>query len=102
MGRTQQELADALAAELGLSLRTSRRYLHRLLELVADDLVETGRVELRGLGIFAVHVRPRRRTTHPGTGKPIVIPEKRAIRYRSSVTLRRQLNPPKVRRKPSP
>lgn len=66
-----------------------------MLALMAEGLVEEGRLELRGLGIFAVHVRPKRRTTHPGTGQPITIPEKKAVRYRSSVALRRLLNPPK-------
>lgn len=100
MALTQQDLADALAAEFRLTKRASRRYLQRLLELVEDGLVEEGRLELRGLGIFAVHVRPRRQTTHPGTGQPITIPEKRAVRYRSSVALRRRLNPPKKRKAP--
>ncbi|MBV6418464.1 MAG: Integration host factor subunit beta [Steroidobacteraceae bacterium] len=98
-GYTQQDLADALATEFHLSGRTSRLYVQRLLDLVADGLVEKGRLELRGLGIFAVHVRPSRQTTHPGTGKPITIPEKRAVRYRSSAALRRRLNPPGTRRR---
>lgn len=96
---TQQDLADALSSEFNLTKRVSRRYVRRLLALVADGLVEEGRLELRGLGVFAVHVRPRRRTTHPGTGQPITIPEKRAVRYRSSVTLRRRLNSPKKRKR---
>lgn len=97
MGRTQTELADTISQELKISLRTGRKFIKRLLELVADDLVETERVELRGLGIFAVHTRPERHTVHPGTGQPITVPARKAVRYRSSVALRRRLNASKVR-----
>ena len=95
MGRTQRQLAEAVAKELDISDRKGVRFLQRVLDLVAEDLVETGRIELRGLGTFQVHVRPERKTTHPVTGKPVVIPERRGVRYRSSVALRRDLNPPK-------
>lgn len=95
MGRTQRQLAETVAAELGISGRKGVLFLQRVLELVAEDLVETERVELRGLGTFQVHIRPKRKTTHPVTGKPVVIPERKGVRYRSSASLRRALNPPK-------
>lgn len=99
MGRTQQQLADSLADELGLTKRTARTFVQRLVELVADDLVNTERIELRGLGIFAVHTIPERQIVHPGTGQPITIPARSAVRYRSSASLRRRLNPPEPKRK---
>lgn len=92
MGRTQRQLAETVARELDISDRKGVLFLQRVLDLVADDLVETGRVELRGLGTFQVHLRPERQTTHPGTGKPVTVPERKGVRYRSSVALRRSLN----------
>ena len=95
MGRTQRQLAETVAKELDISDRKGVRFLQRVLDLVAEDLVTSGRVELRGLGTFQVHLRPERKTTHPVTGKPVTIPPRQGVRYRSSAALRRALNPEK-------
>jgi integration host factor subunit beta len=91
MGRTQKMLADTVSRELEIPIRTGRRFLQRILDLVADDLVYTQRVELRGLGTFAVHDRPPRRTRHPKTGEPITIPGGKTVRYRTAAAIRRRL-----------
>jgi len=102
MGKTEKELADAISRKLKLSVRTGREYLRLLLSMVRDDLHDTGRSELRGLGTFAVHVRPARDTFHPKTGEPVHIPERKAVRYRASKELKELINqpppPPKKRR----
>ncbi|MEI2652865.1 MAG: HU family DNA-binding protein [Microthrixaceae bacterium] len=91
MGRNQRQLADQISRELRIPVRKGQRFLQRLLELVADDLVETRRVELRGLGTFAVHHRPEKTTIHPKTHKPIKISASDTVEYRSSAALRRRL-----------
>lgn len=93
MGRTQKQLADKISDELGLTIRLGRTFVQRFIELVREDLVQTGRSELRGLGTFAVFVRPERETTHPTTGQPVKIPERRSVRYRTSKDLKDLLNP---------
>lgn len=101
MGKTEKELADAISRKLKLSVRKGREYLRLLLTMVRDDLHDTGRSELRGLGVFAVHVRPARDTFHPKTGEPVHVPERKAIRYRASKVLKELINqpPPKKRRR---
>lgn len=99
MGKHQRVIADAVAKELELPLRVGRKFLQRVIDMVADDIVFTGRIELRGLGTFKVNTRAARRTTHPTTGKTVLIPEKKAVVYRSSAAIRRRLNPPRRRRR---
>ena len=104
MGKTEKELADAISRKLKLSVRTGREFLQLLLTMVREDLRDTGRSELRGLGTFAVHDRPARDTFHPKTGDPVHIPERKAIRYRASKELKDLINqpPPKKPRKRKP
>ena len=94
MGRQINVISDQLAKELELPQRTCRHLIQRLLEEIQDDIVNTGRIEFRGLGTFAVTTRPAHNTEHPGTGQPIHIEEKKTVRYRSSKALRDRLNPP--------
>lgn len=93
MGRAVRVIVDHLAKELKLPIRTGRKFLERFLEEIQNDLVYTGRSEIRGLGIFAIEDRPAHKTKHPKTGKPVEIPDRKSVRYRSSVALRRKLNP---------
>lgn len=95
MGRNQHMLADTVSKELELPIRTGRRFLERILDLVADDLVYTARSELRGLGTFQAYVRPGRIINHPKTGEPIQVPPKKTIRFRTSRALLERLNPTK-------
>lgn len=92
MGRRQKELADAASRILNVPIETGRLFLQHVMSMVADDIVKSGRIELRGLGTFTVKARAPRKVTHPKTGKKVRIPEKRTVLYRSSVALRRRLN----------
>lgn len=85
-------LADQISQKLGIPLRTGRVFVQELLEGISDDLKGTGRVEIRGLGTFNVYRRPERRTKHPKTGEPVVIPSSLSVRYRTSARLHRRLN----------
>ena len=93
MGRQINVISDQLAKELELPQRTCRHLIQRLLEEIQDDIVNTGRMEFRGLGTFAVREKPGHNTEHPGTGQPIYIPAKKIVEYRSAKALRERLNP---------
>jgi nucleoid DNA-binding protein len=92
MGRTEKELADAISEQVNISERAGREFTQKLLEAIADDLVTTGRVELRGLGIIALSTRKARTIRHPKTGKIMKIPQTRFVRFRASIDIRRRLN----------
>ena len=93
MGRQINVISDQLAAELDMPQRTCRRLIQRLLEEIQDDIVNTGRIEFRGLGTFSVTEKPGHSTEHPGTGQPVYIPAKKLVEYRSAKALRERLNP---------
>ena len=69
------------------------KLIQRYHDVLVDDLVKEHRIEIPALGVFGVHVRQKHTTVHPKTGQPIVIPKKKAVRYRSARELRRRLNP---------
>jgi len=93
MGRNQKIIADTISKELNLPIRTGRAFLKRFLELIGDDIVFTGKVDLRGFGSFTVIKRKPVNTTHPGTGNPITIPEKKIVKFKTSKKLKNRLNP---------
>lgn len=92
MGRSQKEFAAILGEEFGLTWREGLRLLRRFVELIEEDVVETGRCDLRGVGVLASFERPERWVKHPTTGKKIRIPERVGVRFRASKSLRDRLN----------
>jgi len=93
MGHTQTFLADIISKELGLPFRLGRKFVDRLFDIVSDDIVYSGGIKFRSLGSFYVTKRPPIQTTHPSTGKPILIPEKKILRFRTSSAIKKRLNP---------
>lgn len=93
MGRTKKVIADTISKELDLPLTTGRQFLQRVLDLISDDIVYTGRIELRDFGVFTTAVIPAHTTIHPATGKPVKIPKKKIVRIRASAKLKKRLNP---------
>jgi nucleoid DNA-binding protein len=92
MGRTQKVIADIIAKELELPQKTGRVFVQRVIDLISDDIVYTGRIELRGLGSFEVIKKPPQIIHHPSTGKPISIPAHKVVDYRASSVLKKRLN----------
>lgn len=97
---TQKEIHQLLAEEFQIPVLRTQQLLHRYLQIMTTQLVQEQRIEIPDLGVFAIHTRPKRKTLHPKTGKPITIEEKKAVRYRSARELRRRLNPPKPAKAP--
>ena len=93
MGKTKKVIADTISKELDLPLATGRQFLQRVLDLICDDIVYTGRIELRDFGVFTTAVIAAHTTTHPGTGKPVKIPRRKLVRFRASAKLKKRLNP---------
>lgn len=95
MGHTQKTIADIISKELDLPQRTGRKFLQRVIDIIADDIVFTGNSQIRGLGTFNVTEKHPVQTTHPQTGNPVTISQKKILHFRTSSQIRRRLNPPK-------
>lgn len=89
----QRIIADTVSKELKLPVLVGRKFLQRVLDLIADDIVYTKRVELRGLGVFHVTRRLPQTVTHPVTGELIYVPRKKVLKFKSSEVIRHRLNP---------
>ena len=93
MGRTRRQLARELSEELGIPEALALRILRRLFEKLATDLVESGRIELRGFGTFTAVRRPAQTLRSPKTGQPVEVPEYRSVMFRAGASLRDRLGP---------
>jgi nucleoid DNA-binding protein len=95
VARTQKQIIDAISKELDMPIRLGRTFFQEIVQQFTAELVKQGRMEMAGLGTFAVQVRPKHNTIHPTTGLQVTVPTRRTVRYRSARQLRRKLNAPK-------
>lgn len=61
-------------------------------EALINELIQGGRIEIRGFGSFKVYSRPPRAGRNPRTGKDILITEKCVLQFKPSTELRKRVN----------
>ena len=69
------------------------KFLNIILSEIKQALYKGERVELRGFGVWSIHIQKARISRNPKTGeKNIQIPEKKAIKWKMSKTFFKRLN----------
>lgn len=87
------QLVKRVAQKLGQGRRVARHAVDGTLDALAELLCETGRLELRDLGVFRVRRTAPRETVDPRTGEPITLPATNTVDFRPALKLKRELNP---------
>lgn len=83
----KSELAAQLAEKTGMSKVSATSALGALTDLVTEELVRGGKVQLTGLGTLSVRQRKERMGVNPATGEKIKIPAKKVAAFKASSTL---------------
>lgn len=77
-----------------LNKQDIKQGLDILLNFVTQSLCEKKRMEIRGFGSFSVRLRKRRMSRNPKTGHPVAIESKFYPYFRSSKSIKYELNKP--------
>lgn len=86
------DLINAIAAKSDLTKKDSEKALKAFEEVVTEELVNGGKVQLVGFGTFDVAERAAREGRNPQTGKPMPIPASKAPRFKVGKALRDAVN----------
>ena len=91
-GMTRSELRQAIAANnLGLPLSTVEAAVSCFFDEITNQLVDGGRVEIRGFGTITPRARGERVGRNPQTGEDVQISAKRALHFTPSGVLSKSL-----------
>lgn len=72
----------------GVSYADAQKIIDQILEIIKSRLIQGEKVLLSRFGSFRVVRRKNRRGINPQTGKPIVIPGRRAVSFKPSKYLK--------------
>lgn len=79
----KKEMVDAMTLKSGMTKTDSKKALDAMLEVIGETLKKGENVALVGFGSFAVVERPERKGINPATKKAIVIPARKAVKFKA-------------------
>ncbi len=88
----KNELITAMAAKAELSKKDTEKVLKAFEEVVIEELVKGGKVQLVGFGTFDVADRAAREGRNPQTGLPMPIAASKAPRFKVGKALKDAVN----------
>jgi integration host factor subunit beta len=80
---TKKDLIDAVAAKTGMKRTDVKTVVQTLLDQIVEELGKGNRLELRDFGVFEVRERAQREAQNPKTMEKVVVPPKRAVKFKS-------------------
>ncbi len=79
---TKRSIAQTISQELDVTQLQAQQIVQKTFDSIVNTLVEDGRVELRGFGVFAVKWRKARKGRNPRTGEQVTVPERCGVTFK--------------------
>jgi integration host factor subunit alpha len=76
----------------GISKKESAELVDKLIDLIKDTLAGSENIKITGFGNFVVKHKNQRKGINPRTKDPIILPERKVLKFKSSQILRDELN----------
>ncbi|WP_042150953.1 MULTISPECIES: integration host factor subunit beta [unclassified Pseudoalteromonas] len=90
---TKSELIEQLSEQHAhLPVKDVENSVKEILELMADSLAESDRIEIRGFGSFSLHYRAPRLGRNPKTGDTVDLDGKYVPHFKPGKELRDRVN----------
>ena len=89
---TKADLADAIYAMLPIDKQKAADIVELYIELIKEALEKDNRMMLSGFGCFEVKAKKARRGRNPQTGEPLILSERKNLKFKASPLLKRALN----------
>ena len=86
------ELISTLAKENGIDPETAKTVVEAMFGLMKQQLLEGGRVEIRGFGTFEIRDHEVYTGRNPKTGEPVEVKPKRSPFFKCGAELKRLMN----------
>ncbi len=89
---TKQELVDQMSSELGITKKLCNETLSTMIEEIVRTLESGGKFTQPGFGTFKTAVANERVGRNPATGKKMLYPKKRKLKFKASDILKGDIN----------
>ncbi|MEE3928361.1 HU family DNA-binding protein [Mycoplasmopsis ciconiae] len=85
---TKKEFIARIAERCDVPVKKADQFFEAFVFILKEELIAEEKVQLSDLGTFSTQIKRGRETKNAFTGKPLVIREKRVVKYKPSKYLR--------------
>ena len=89
---TKKELIDRIAKNTQAKRVTVKRIIQTFLEEMMTELSRGNRLEFRDFGVFETRERASRVAQNPRTLEKVMVPERRAVKFKEGRLMREHLD----------
>lgn len=86
------ELIAAVAEKAEISKKDAEKLVKAFTDVVAEELVKGGKVQVVGFGTFEVSERPSREGRNPKTGETMMIEASKSPKFKAGKALKDMVN----------
>lgn len=99
---TKREMIDKVADRTGLKRSDVQDVLHEVLDQIIGELRKGNRLEFRDFGVFEVKERAARVAQNPKTLEKVLVPAKRAVKFKVGRLMRDSIESPRANKDARP
>lgn len=89
---TKREIVRQVSEELNVDQIATQKVVQRCLDLIVEQLITEGRIELRNFGVFEVKRRAARKARNPKTNQEVIVPPRNTITFQAGKNVSSRLN----------
>lgn len=90
-----KEFINSIALKLGMEPETVKTMSRQLCGLICESVKNGDQVAIPAFGTFEPKMRMERITTHPSTGKKILVPPRLTMAFKPAAQLKNKINNPR-------
>ena len=87
----KRDLISEIASRAHIPKVVTSLIINTMIELMVESLSGGKKVRLTSLGSFSTRIKPEHTAIHPATQEPIVVPERKTVKFTPSEVLRNKL-----------
>ena len=92
MTMTNNDINVIVAEKFGMPLEDAKQIVDTITGVMRQELVAGNKIELRGLGVFAVRHRLAKKGRNIRTGQEVVVPERKVPVFKAGRVLKSLIN----------
>ena len=88
----KKEIANNIKISIGLSLTNTQKITDDIIKIIVDILVFEKKINIKNFGTFKIIHKNQRNGRNPKTKEGFIISERKAIKFKSSNSLKQKIN----------
>ena len=89
---TKSDIVEQVYLKVGLSKKESSDLVDLSLEIIEETLETSENVKISGFGTFVVQQKRARRGRNPQTGEDMLITQRKVLKFKPSLVLKKAIN----------